>query len=468
MVRPTRAGILLAVVSAAIFFDALDLSITQIALPSIQESLRLSASTLPWVAAGYVVTYGGFLLLGGRAGDLLGARRVFLAGLAIFGAASLACGLAGGATVLIAARAVQGVGAALTVPAAVTVLATAFTEERARNRAFGVFAAAASSGFGIGLVLGGLLTSGLSWRWIFLAKVPAVALVLLAALRAVPGRVDRERSRGAYDLAGAIAGTGGAVLLTYGVTRAGNPGTAAVDIALPLAGAVVLIGLFVLVERRSRMPLLPLRLLTQAGLTPTNLGTLTVLAAPFGVSFVVTVYVQDVLRRSPWDTALVLLPGAMLSAVVARYLAPFLLDRLGLRVSYAIGLTTVAAGDAILLALTEATWIWVVIVATIISFGLGMGLAYPSATMGGVRGVAPNDQGAAAGLNNTALQIGGALGLAIVATAVNIGAGGQSLTHLGPDAAQLSVRYGAAAAIILPLLGALVVVFGLARIDRRE
>jgi MFS family permease len=204
---------LLAVVSAAIFFDALDLSITQIALPSIQASLRVATSTLPWVATAYVVTYGGFLLLGGRASDLLGARRVFLTGLTVFGAASLVCGLAGSAVVLLLARAVQGVGAALTVPAAVAILAMTFVDERARTKAFGVFAAAAASGFSAGLVLGGLLTSGLSWRWIFLTKVPAVALTLLAALPAIPSSGPRRR-RGGYDAAGGLVATGGAVLLT--------------------------------------------------------------------------------------------------------------------------------------------------------------------------------------------------------------------------------------------------------------
>jgi MFS family permease len=459
-------GLLLAVVSATILFDALDLSITQIALPSIQASLRVATSTLPWVAAGYVVTYGGFLLLGGRASDLLGARRVFLAGLATFGAASLACGCAGDAAVLIAARAVQGIGAALTVPAAITILATAFTEERARTRAFGVFAAAAASGFSAGLVLGGLLTSGLSWRWIFLAKVPAVALVLLAALRAVPA--SRRRTGGRYDLAGAVTGTGGAVLLTYGVTRAGAADASTADITLPIVGAVALLAVFVLVERRGRAPLLPAGLLRVRGLAAADAAALTVLAAPFGVSFVVTVYLQDVLHRSPWHTALTLLPGAMLCAVVARYLAPPLLNHLGLRAVYGGGLVVVAAGDAVLVALGASNWSWLVVTATLVSFGIGMGLAYPAATVGGVRGVAPQDQGAAAGLNNTALQVGGAIGLAVVATAVNIGLGGRSPAEVGAAAAQDAARYGALAATVLPLLGAAVVLFGRVPSTHRE
>lgn len=460
--QPGVRSLLLAVVSAAIFFDALDLSITQIALPSIQASLRVATSTLPWVAAAYVVTYGGFLLLGGRASDLLGARRVFLAGLTVFGAASLVCGLAGSAAVLLVARAVQGAGAALTVPAAVAILATSFVDERARTRAFGVFAAAAASGFSAGLVLGGLLTSGLSWRWIFLIKVPAVALTLLAALPAIPPSRPRRR-RGGYDLAGGLVVTAGAVLLTFGVTRAGSPEAPAVGVAVPLLCAVALFVTFSLIERHTRTPLLPPHLLRSRALATANAAALTVLAAPFGVAFVVTLYLQDVLHRSAWDTALALLPGSVLSALVSRYLAPRLLDRLGLRAVYAGGLTLVAAGDALLLALDGSTAVWLVVAATLVSFGLGMGLAYPAATLGGVAGAESEDRGAAAGLNNTALQIGGAIGLAVVAAAVSLGLHGATAASVGAGQAQQAATYGALAATVLPLVGATVVLVGLPR-----
>lgn len=464
--QPGASSLLLAVVSAAIFFDALDLSITQIALPSIQASLRVATSTLPWVAAAYVVTYGGFLLLGGRASDLLGARRVFLAGLTVFGAASLVCGLAGSAAVLLVARAVQGVGAALTVPAAVAILATSFADDRARTKAFGVFAAAAASGFSAGLVLGGLLTSGLSWRWIFLTKVPAVALTLLAALPAIPPSGPRRR-RGGYDLAGGLAVTGGAVLLTYGVTRAGSPQAPTAGIAVPLLAAAALFVTFFLIERRTRTPLLPPRLLRSRTLITTDAAALTVLAAPFGVSFVVTLYLQDVLHRSAWDTALALLPGSVLSALVARYLAPRLLDRLGLRWVYAGGLTLVAAGDALLLALDGSTAVWLVVAATLVSFGLGMGVAYPAATLGGVASAESEDRGAAAGLNNTALQIGGAVGLAVVAAAVSLGLHGAPAASVGAGQAHHAAGYGALAATVLPLVGATVVLVGFPRRARQ-
>jgi MFS family permease len=454
------ARLLLAVICATIFFDALDLSITQIALPQIQAALHVPTTTLPWIATAYVVTYGGFLLLGGRAGDLLGARPVFLTGLTVFGIASLSCGLAGGSTALIAARAVQGIGAALTVPTAVALLATAFSEGPARNRAFATFTAAAASGFTGGLVLGGLITTGLSWRWIFLAKVPVVALALVAAVRAVPA-TPASRRRGGYDLAGAVTATAGAVLLIYGITQAGNPGAEPAGIAIPLAGAVVLLTAFALIERRSRTPLLPPRLLRHRALVATDTAALTVLAAPFGVSFVVTLYLQDVLHRSPWQTALTLVPGSILSALIGRYAAPRALNRFGLRPVYTMALLVVTAGNALLIALDAPRATWLVVMATLVSLGLGMGLAYPAATVGGVQQVDPADHGTAAGLNNTALQVGGGLGLAAVATAVAAGLHGGTAGAVPPATSLHAVRLGALMATLLPLAGAAIAALGL-------
>jgi len=455
------AGLLLAVVCATIFFDALDLSITQIALPSIQDGLGISTSALPWVATAYVVTYGGFLLLGGRAGDLLGARPVFLTGLAIFGAASLVCGLAGNGGVLLGARAAQGVGAALTVPTAVAMLAAAFPEGPARNRAFATFTAAAGSGFSAGLVLGGLITDGLSWRWIFLAKVPLVAVTLIAALRAVPR--SRTRRRGGYDVAGALTVTAGAVLLLYGITQAGNPAAGTAATAVPLVFAAALLAAFVFIETRSRSPLLPLRVVRIRAVAAADAAALAVLAAPFGVSFVVTLYLQDVLHHSPMRAALTLLPGSIVSALVGRYAAPRALDRFGLRTVYTTALVIVALGNAPLIALGPNRADWLIVVATMVSFGVGMGLAYPAATVGGVTHTDPADHGTAAGLNNTALQIGGGIGLAAVAAAVTVGLHGQTAGAADPDVALHAVRLGALAATLIPLAGAAIALLGLPR-----
>jgi MFS family permease len=465
--RTNAATLLLAVICASIFFDALDLSITQIALPQIQEALRVPTSTLPWIATAYVLTYGGFLLLGGRAGDLIGARKVFITGLAIFGVSSLVCGLAGDSTLLIAARAVQGTGAALTVPTAVALLASAFPEGPARNRGFAAFTAAAASGFTGGLILGGLITSGLSWRWIFLAKVPIVALALLVAVLATPITPTASRRRG-YDLAGAVTVTVGAVLLLYGITRIGDPAAGSVVIVVPLAGAAVALAAFVVVERRSRAPLLALRLLRLRSLVAADAAALTVLAAPFGVSYLVSLYLQDVLHRNPWQTAVTLMPGSVLSAIVGRYAAPWALDRFGLRRVYATALLLVATGDALLIGLDAHRATWLVVTAALVAFGLGMGLAYPAATVGGIQGVGPADQGTAAGLNNTALQIGGGLGLAAVAATVAVGLHGDTPAAVTAGMALHAVRLGAVTVTFLPIVGAVIAIGGLRTPTRRN
>jgi MFS family permease len=453
------AGLLLVVVCAAIFFDALDLSVTQIALPSIQVGLHISTSALPWVATAYVVTYGGFLLLGGRAGDLVGVRLVFLTGLTVFGVASLLCGLAGTGGILIGARAVQGVGAALTVPTAVALLAATFPEGPARNRAFATFTATAASGFTAGLVLGGLITGGLSWRWIFLAKVPLVAIVLIAAVRAV-ARSTRIR-RGAYDVAGALTATIGASLLLYGITQVGNPAAGTVATVIPLTVSVVVLAAFVVIERRSNAPLLPSRLAGIRGVAAADAAALTVLAAPFGVSFVVTLYMQEVLHYSPMSTAATLVPGSVASALIGRYGAPRALDRFGLRSVYAAGLLVVAVGNALLTALGPKWAVPLIIAATLVSLGIGMGLAYPAATIAGVAGTDPADHGAAAGLNNTALQLGGGIGLAAVAAAVTMGLHGETAAVVPSGTALDAVHLGAVTVTLIPLAGAAVTYFGI-------
>lgn len=461
-----RRTVLLVVVCASIFFDALDLSITQVALPSIQRDLDVGAALLPWVAAAYVVTYGGALLLGGRLTDVLGARRVLLAGLAVFGLASLVAGLVPSVSWLVAARAVQGLGAAMTVPAAVAVLAASFPEGRSRTRAFAAFAVAASSGFAGGLVLGGLLTDGLSWRWIFLAKVPVVALVLLVGAVVVPGRAPVARR--ALDLPVAAAVTAASVLVLLGITLAGTSAATVPTVGGPLAGAVVLAGVVVALERRSQDPLLPGRLLRRRVAMVSDVAALTVLAAPFGVSYLVTVYQQEVLGRSPWSTALLLLPGALLSAVVGQVVAARLLDRLGLSVVLPAALLVVASGNAVLLAMAPATASWVTVVASVVSFGLGMGVAYPAATLGGIVGADDSDHGTAAGLNNTALQLGGGLGLALVAALLSGALGGDAAGEVAVTEATAAVRVGVLGTVALPLLGAVVAAVGLRDRSRVE
>jgi EmrB/QacA subfamily drug resistance transporter len=458
-----RSRLALAAVSAAILLDALDLSITQVALPSIQGDLKLSAATLQWVANAYVLTYGGFLLLGGRAADLLGRRRVFVAGLATFGAMSLACGLAPSSAPLVVARGLQGVGAALTVPAAVSIIATTFAEGEERNRALGVFAASASAGFSLGLVLGGVLTDALSWRWIFLVKVPVVALVVLLSLRVVAEGRTPSAARRSYDVAGALMSVGGLLLLVFVITQLARRTVAAgVLVVAGVVAAALLVG-FVLNERRARDPLLPLDIFRLRTLRAADLASLTVLAAPFGFAYVTTLYMQDVQGHSALATGLALLPGAVLSALVSRYAAPWLVERIGLRTVATAGMALVAVGFALLLRTdVHATYEAVMLPASIVCLGLGMGISYPVFTIGAVSGVPDRQQGVAAGIQSTALQVGGGLGLALVSAAV----AGALGAHPDPATYVNALHVGALVGAALPVLGAAVALVGLRAVPR--
>jgi EmrB/QacA subfamily drug resistance transporter len=453
-----RQSVALLVVSAAILFDALDLSITQIALPAIDADLHMGPAALQWVPNAYVLAYGGLLLLGGRLSDRLGRRKVFVAGLTVFAAMSLVCGIAPSAGTLVGARAIQGVGAALTVPAAVSIIATTFAEGPERNRALGAFGASASAGFSVGLVLGGVLTDALSWRWIFLVKVPVVLVAAGLALRAVDADGPTASDQG-YDVPGALTSVAGVSLAALAITQLAHRTLSVAAVWTVVGAAVASLTAFALLERRTDDPLLPSGLLAARTVRITDLASLTVLAAPFGLSFVVTLWLQDVLDHSALHTGLALLPGAALSVLTSRYLAPVVVDRLGLRVSATGALVVVALGFLILLSMgTREHYLTTLLPATLVCLGLGMGVAYPAFTVGSVAGVDEQAQGVAAGVQNTALQIGGGIGLALVSAAVNLA------LPTSPTPAELAhaLRVGALVGAALPLLGA-AVVFGCLR-----
>ena len=454
------------VVSAAILFDAFDLSITQVALPSIQADLDVSTATLQWVPNAYVLTYGGLLLLGGRAADLLGRRRIFVSGLVLFAAMSLVCGLAPSTAVLVAARGLQGIGAAMTVPAAVSIIAAMFAEGPERNRALGVFGAWASAGFSIGLVAGGVLTDVLSWRWIFLAKAPFVLAVAALAWRVVPNPTegDRVRTRG-FDGRGAALAAAGLLLVVFVITQLADPALGAGALAGIALVAVLCLAAFVVNERHADDPLLPPELLRRRSLRYADLASLTVLAAPFGVSYIVTLYLQRVESASPLTTGLQLLPGAILTTIVSRNVAPRLIDRFGLRAACAGGLVVVALGVAVLLRLDVGShYTAVVLPATLIAFGLGMGVAYAAFTVAAVAGVPEDQQGVAAGVQNTALQVGGGLGLALVGAVI----AARLPSGASPEDYVRALHGGVVVTAALPLLGAAVTFFGLATARARH
>jgi EmrB/QacA subfamily drug resistance transporter len=407
----------LALLALAQFVVVLDASIVNIALPSIGTALRFSQSSLSWVIDAYVLTFGGGLLLGGRLADLLGRRRLFAIGLVVFGAASLAGGLATSGAVLIAARAVQGVGGALLAPAALSLVTTIFTEGAERNKAMGVWGAVAGSGGAAGVLLGGVLTSTLGWRWVLFVNVPvcllaaAITPVLIASSRE-PGRAGQ---RGSADLPGAATVTAGLGALVYALVGAGNAGWTSVrTLGLLAAGAVLLVA-FVLIERRTASPLVPLRIFRQRPVSAANLISLLMGAAMLGMFFVLTLFMQQVLGYSPLRSGLAQLPLGV-AVVMAAGLASPLVTRLGVKRVLISGITVFAAGMAWLSRIgVHATFAADLLGPTLL-IAIGLGLAFVPVTIAATSGVPEHVAGLAGGLINTSQQIGGAVGLAVLAT----------------------------------------------------
>src|SRR5919109_281111 len=360
----------LALVVTAQFMVILDVAIVNVALPSIKSDLDFSAANLQWVISAYAILFGGALLLGGRLADLFGRRRLFVLGLALFAASSLLCGLAWSEGSLITFRAVQGLGGALLAPAGLSLLMTTFAEGRERNLALGIYGAASGSGAAAGVLLGGLLTSYLSWSWIFFVNVP-VGVVAIALTPALLAESRAELGHRYFDFAGAATVTSGLMLLVYALTRATSDGwTAGTTLAL-LAGSIALVGAFIVIELRSRAPLLPLRLFRSQTLSAANLTMAVVGAVTFSEFFVLTLYLQDVLHYSAVESGVAFVAFA-LAVVAMSNVAQMVLGRAGL------------------------------------------GLTFVPVTIASVGGVERSDAGVASGLINTSRQIGGATGIAAV------------------------------------------------------
>jgi EmrB/QacA subfamily drug resistance transporter len=407
--------ILLFVVCLAQFMVILDVAIVNVALPSIRDGLGFSTTGLQWVVNAYTLTFAGFLMLGGRAADLLGRRRMFVFGVALFTASSLACALADAPGPLVAARALQGIGGAIVSPTTMSIIVTSFAEGRERNRALSAWTAISGLGAASGSVLGGLLTSGFDWPAIFLINVPLGALVLLGGLRVVAADPRIERLRGHFDVSGAILVTAGLVVLTYGIVRTETLGWAAPGVVGPLAAAVVLLGLFAVVEGRlARAPLVPLSVFRMKQLRTSNLVVLLLYSAQFAMFFFLTLYLQQVLGLSALEAGLVFAP-VTLSVVGGSTLAPRVVARVGLRVALTLGMLFAAAGLALLTTVTaDGVWLQALPGGMLAGFGLGSSLV--PATIAAVEGVAPAQAGLASGLLNTSRLLGGALGLAVLGT----------------------------------------------------
>jgi EmrB/QacA subfamily drug resistance transporter len=396
------------------FMVILDATIVNVALPSIQTDLDVAEADLQWVVNSYTLIFGGFLLLGGRAGDLIGRKRLFLAGVVVFTLASLLNGVATSSEFLIVARGLQGLGAAFVAPAALSILTTTFPEGQERTKAMGVWAAIATGGAAVGLLLGGILVEFLSWPWIFFVNVPVGIAVFLLSLRYVPeSRADAEHR--IFDVPGAVTVTAGLIALVYGIVNVQESGwTSASTIGFG-AVALVLLSAFVAIELRQRAPLVRLDIFRVRTLRAANLAMLMVASGLFAMFFFNTLYVQRVLGFSPLEAGLAFLPVTVGIGIGAGLSQP-LVKKLGIRTTSIIGMSIATVGMLLLLT-TDANGTYLGdVLPGLIPISIGMGLTFVPVTLLATSGMAHEDAGLASGLFNTSQQVGGALGLAILST----------------------------------------------------
>jgi EmrB/QacA subfamily drug resistance transporter len=413
----SRRWIALILLCFAQFIVVLDASIVNVALPSIGQALSFSQENLSWVINAYVLTFGGFLLLGGRMADLLGRRRVFVGGLLLVAVASLAAGFASNEGQLIAARAAQGLGAAIISPSALSIVTTTFRDGAERNKALGAWGAVAGSAGAAGVLLGGVLTDGLGWEWVLWVNVP-VALIVAAL---APGLIAESRSESAtrrFDLLGAAAVTAGLSVLVYAIVDAADAGWGSAQ-TLGLVGvAALLLAAFVAIELRSDAPLVPFRIFRLRTLTGANVVGLLIGASLFSMFFFITLYMQQVLGYSPIDTGLAYLPLA-LSIVLASGVASQLVTRIGFKPVLILGMASVVAALVWFSQVSVGGGFAGDVLGPSLLAGVGLGLAFVPVTIAAVTGVRDEESGLASGLINTSQQIGGALGLAVLATVAN-------------------------------------------------
>ena len=412
--QDSRRWVALALIVVAQFMVVLDIAIVNVALPSIRTDLHFSQEGLQWVITTYSILFGGVLLLGGRLADLLGRRRLFMAGLALFTVSSLLDGLAWSEGSLIGFRALQGLGAALLSPAALSILTTTFREGRERNLALGIWGAASGSGGAAGVLLGGALTSALSWSWIFFINVPVgVAVIALSPWLLRESRADLSHRH--FDVAGAATITGGLMLLVYALTRATQHGWATATTIGLLAASAALIGAFFVIEQRSQAPLLPLRIFRLRTLTASNVSGLLMGGAIFAQFFLLTLYMQEVLHYSALKTGVAYI-GLTLTIIAFSAVAQALVTRIGVRPVLSAGLALSTVALVLFARLPVNGHYFTDLFPAFIISGLGLALAFVPMSIGALTGVRQADAGIASGLINTTQQIGGAVGVALATT----------------------------------------------------
>ncbi|MFJ2958109.1 MFS transporter [Streptomyces sp. NPDC087270] len=448
----------LLVLCAALFLDALDVSMVGVALPSIGSDLHLSTSSLQWVVSGYILGYGGLLLLGGRAADLLGRRRVFLIALAVFAVASLLGGLVDSGELLIATRFVKGLSAAFTAPAGLSIITTSFAEGPVRNKALTIYSSCGATGFSMGLVLSGFLTEA-GWRWTMLLPAPVAVIALIAGLKLIP-KTPREKADGrGFDLPGAITGAGAMLLLVFTVVSASSVGWASARTLGSFAAVAALLAAFTVIEQRSSHPLVRLGVLRDSSQVRANLGAATFFGSYVAFQFLVTQYLQNVLGYSAMHTALAFLPAGSLVAILSTRMGP-VVDRFGTPRVIAAGFTSLVVGYVLFLRIGLHPNYATVILPSMLLLGAAFATAFPSLNIQATNGVRDEEQGMVSGLLNTSFQVGGAIFLAVVTAVVTSSAGGHPAS---PQATLDSYRPGLWVVTGVGFAGLLLTLSGLRR-----
>ncbi|MBW5424247.1 MFS transporter [Streptomyces sp. BG9H] len=451
---PRLWGTLL-VLCAAMFLDALDVSMVGVALPSIGSELNLSTSTLQWVVSGYILGYGGLLLLGGRAADLLGRRRVFLIALGVFALASLLGGFVDSGPLLIASRFIKGLSAAFTAPAGLSIITTTFAEGPVRNRALTIYTTCAATGFSMGLVLSGLLTEA-SWRLTMLLPAPIALLALIAGVKLIP-RSAREKNKGGYDVPGAVTGTAAMLLLVFTVVEAPEVGWASARTLLSFLAAAVLLAVFVRIELRTASPLVRLGVLRSGPQLRAQLGAMTFFGGYVSFQFLATQYFQSLLGWSALETALAFLPAGALVALSSTKVGS-VIDRFGTPRVIVAGFVLLVASYVLFLRISLTPAYAAVVLPSMILLGLACALVFPSLNIQATNGVDDDEQGMVSGLLNTSIQVGGAIFLAIVTAVVTASSHADDSS---PQAVLDSFRPGLIVVTVIAVAGLLITLTGL-------
>jgi EmrB/QacA subfamily drug resistance transporter len=461
--RATNPWVVLVLICFAQFMVVLDATVVNVALPSIQSDLHMTEANLQWIVNAYTLVFGGFLLLGGRAGDLLGRKRLFLGGLVVFTAASLLDGLSSSQGMLIGARSLQGLGAAFISPAALAIIATTFKEGSDRAKALGIWAAIAIGGSAVGLVLGGALTQAFSWPWIFFINVPVGVAVFALSLRLIPESKD-ELAHRSFDIPGAVTVTGGLMTLVYGIVQAQQEGWGSARTLGTFVLSAALLAAFVAIELRAKAPLVRLSIFRVRSLATANIVMLFVMSGMFAMFFFNSLYIQRVLGYGPLKAGLAFLPftaGIMISAGLASSFAP----KVGVRLIAVAGMVASAGGLLLLTRLpVDGSYVRDFLPSLFIT-ALGMGAVFVPLTLIATTGLEDTDQGLASGLFNTSQQVGGALGLAILSTVA-----ASRTNHLGGSGSSALVggfHYAFAGTVAFVAVG-LVVMLGMLRAHHVE